>query len=90
MKIKVHDLVIIILIIAFTTMGLALLNHVYESNVHECLSNPLVYGANKYSEMYNYEFVGSGRLLIDDNVNIISPTFIFDRNNLTLATSYFG
>lgn len=71
------------LIIAFTIIGLSILVVVYLTNVNECTSNPLVYGANKYTESYGYDFIGTGTLLIND-MFAKAPTFNFDKDNLTI------
>lgn len=82
-KMKISNSVIIALIIAFTIIGLSILFYMYSTYTHECTANPLVYGAEVYSEMYGYDFVGTGILLIDDGA-FTSPTFSFDRNNVTI------
>lgn len=55
------------------------------ANTDKCVHNPLVYGANYYSELYGVEFVGTGYFLIEKGQ---SPMVIFNRHNISMQTHY--
>ena len=53
----------------------------YNTQEKECLSNPLVYGAKKYEEIYNVTFYGVGSFIDVKK----SPIIYFNSNNVTFV-----
>ena len=68
---------VLILIIAF----LFFIFYV-RSQENKCLSNPLVYGAEKITKEYGYEFVGTGFLKVPSNFK--SPTITFNSTSINI------
>lgn len=53
----------------------------YKDAVHQCTSNPLVYGAKELEKLYGFESVGSIYLITP--IDTKTPTFVFNSENIT-------
>lgn len=68
--------------ITLILIGVFLIFYYFDYKENLCEQNPLVYGAKKYSKLYNYEFQGTGFFKVPKNFK--SPVFVFNSTDLNI------
>lgn len=79
---KPLNFLLILAVVVVLLTGIFFIQYYFNYKNNQCLSSPLVYGAKQLTEIYGFEFIGTGFFKVP--LGMQSPSIHFSSTNISI------